>query len=534
MDESIQISYNTEKDISQKNIKIENSFANLTLSDIGGGEKKDEMNSSNSIIFNTKIEDFNNIFPKAKKSRIKKEELNNIPIPIFSCIYCSNEKVSFNHMIKEILEKKYFLLTSIYDIKQINKMLLNKNIPSLIVDNREYIKKYYKYKEAKILLNIRLKVKNSNFTLDNKINNIYITNKSTSSNSTYTKFKFEDLMKEQSEKKNKSSYNKRKITKKDIKWDAKYYNIWNPIPEPIYTMPHPNFSSSKSKDDKNKTPMMLRRKKILFQISSKIKVQKIENSNKKYKNKIPTFRNEKLKANKTFQKLYYKNNCTKKSSKNKNLKNLYDKNSITKLITRSNSKNKTHNIIVNIEINKTPIKNKINKTYIKKINKTTNKENIISSTKNMLLKTKNISLNKIKKNYLNINTLNIFKSAKNILKEKPLSKKRETSYKKKINTKLFSLKKSKPKTNQKYMNKINILTLFKKKIKKQHLSNQSSKKISRNNTHNKIEKKQNIFKVNTSSEFFTDISSKNKKINLNIYIDKSSKFKNKNIEIHMK
>ena len=326
MDESIQISYNTEKDISQKNIKIENSFANLTLSDIGEGEKKDEMNSSNSIIFNTKIEDFNNIFPKAKKSRIKKEELNNIPIPIFSCIYCSNEKVSFNHMIKEILEKKYFLLTSIYDIKQINKMLLNKNIPSLIIDNREYIKKYYKYKEAKILLNIRLKVKNSNFTLDNKINNIYITNKSTSSNSTYTKFKFEDLMKEQSEKKNKLSYNKRKITKKDIKWDAKYYNIWNPIPEPIYTMPHPNFSSSKSKDDKNKTPMMLRRKKILFQISSKIKVQKIENPNKKYQNKIPTFRNEKLKVNKTFQKLFYKNNCIKKSSKNKNLKNLNDKN----------------------------------------------------------------------------------------------------------------------------------------------------------------------------------------------------------------
>ena len=146
-------------------------------------------------------------------------------------------------------------------------------------------------------------------------------------------------------------------------------------------MPHTNFSSSKSKDDKNKTPMMLRRKKILFQISSKIKVQKIENPNKKYQNKIPTFRNEKLKVNKTFQKLFYKNNCTKKSSKNKNLKNLYDKNSITKLITRSNSKNKTHNIIVNIEINKTPIKNKINKTYIKKINKTTNKENIISSTK---------------------------------------------------------------------------------------------------------------------------------------------------------
>ena len=43
----------------------------------------------------------------------------------------------------------------------------------------------------------------------------------------------------------------------------------------------------------------------------------------------------------------------------------------------------------------------------------------------MLLKTKNISLNKIKKNYLNINTLNIFKSAKNILKEKEEEEKKE-------------------------------------------------------------------------------------------------------------
>jgi len=533
MEESIQISYTTEKDVSKKNLKIDNSFANLTLSDIGTSEKKDEMNNSNSIIFNNNFEDFNLIFPKAKKSRIKKEELNNIPIPIFSCIYCSNEKVSFNHMIKENLEKKYYLLTSIYDIKKINKLLLNKNLPNLIIDNREYIKKYYKYKEAKILLNIRIKVKNNIINIDNKINNIYITNKSTSSNSTYTKFKFEDLMKEQKNKNNKTSYNERKIKKKDIKWDAKYYNIWNPIPEPIYTISHSDFSSSKSKDNINinKTPIMIRRKKIYFQISSKMKTKNKDNPNKKYKNKIPTYRNEKLSVNKTFQKLFCKNNYTKKSSKTKNMNKLVNKKSLNKLVTRSNSKNKTQNIIVNIQINKTPIKSIINKSYIKKVNKTTNKENIISIKKNKLFKTKNISLNKIKNKYSNINTINIFKSSKNILKERPLSKKGESSCKKKINTKLFQ-NKSKPKTSEKYMNKINILTLFKKKIQNLYLSKQISKKIIRNKTLNKTEKTQNIFNKYNSSEYLTAVFTKNKKININK--NKSSKFRNKNIEIHIK
>ena len=133
MELSLQLSNYSIKD------KIENSFANLTLSDIGLNEKKDEINS---ILSNSKLEDLNNInnIITKKRQKLKKEELNNIPIPIFSCIYCSNEKVSFNHMINKILEQKYFLLTSLYDIKIINKLISNPKIPDLIKKDFEYIK----------------------------------------------------------------------------------------------------------------------------------------------------------------------------------------------------------------------------------------------------------------------------------------------------------------------------------------------------------------------------------------------------------
>ena len=108
MEESLQISYNTEKEVS-KNTIIDHSFGNLTLSDIGINEKKEDINSIDSFISNNKLNNCKNIFiNKAKKEKIKKEDLNNIPLPIFSCIYCSNEKISFNHMIKEILEKNFF------------------------------------------------------------------------------------------------------------------------------------------------------------------------------------------------------------------------------------------------------------------------------------------------------------------------------------------------------------------------------------------------------------------------------------------
>ena len=47
---------------------------------------------------------------KIKKKRTK-EDLNNTPLPVFECLYCTNEKVVFQHFITENLSEKYLLQT---------------------------------------------------------------------------------------------------------------------------------------------------------------------------------------------------------------------------------------------------------------------------------------------------------------------------------------------------------------------------------------------------------------------------------------
>ena len=167
---------------SQK-IEMNNSFGDLTLSDIDNKEKNsiqnsqrsheiDENNNNNHIINeldnrgslgSVKLEDFNlMLFSKKNKIKLTKEDLNNIPLPIFSCIYCSNEKISFSHFLNEILFNKYNLLTSVYDIKQLDKILSHKylvdkfdendKLEDIIIKNTEYLKKYYNYNDSKSLM----------------------------------------------------------------------------------------------------------------------------------------------------------------------------------------------------------------------------------------------------------------------------------------------------------------------------------------------------------------------------------------------
>ena len=85
---------------------------------------------------------------KSKKKRTK-EDLNNTPLPVFECLYCTNEKVVFQHFINEILSDKYLLQTSIYDMNDLNKLILNKRLINnnkeekllnLVMKNTEYLK----------------------------------------------------------------------------------------------------------------------------------------------------------------------------------------------------------------------------------------------------------------------------------------------------------------------------------------------------------------------------------------------------------
>ena len=105
---------NKEEQIKQKNGNEDN--ININMNDISDYS----FITDNEIIDNEK---------KTNKNKITKEELNNIPLPIFSCIYCCNEKISFNHLSNEIISNKYLFQTSIYDLKQLDILITGKKVP---------------------------------------------------------------------------------------------------------------------------------------------------------------------------------------------------------------------------------------------------------------------------------------------------------------------------------------------------------------------------------------------------------------------
>ena len=95
----------------------------------------------------------NNSDKKQIKKKLTKEDLNNIPLPVFDCIYCTNEKIVFRAFVNNILSNKYLFLTSKYDIDDLTKLiqqqpLIDKNdkkekLLNIIIKNTEYIKEFY-------------------------------------------------------------------------------------------------------------------------------------------------------------------------------------------------------------------------------------------------------------------------------------------------------------------------------------------------------------------------------------------------------
>ena len=136
---------------------------NINISEI---EKKDNLfETINSCNFeslsineqNSLKRDEKSIIAIRIKKKLSKEDLYNIPLPIFSCIYCSNEKIVYNHLINENLSKKYYLQTSIYDIKLLDKIIIStinlthdektSLLCEIILNNTEFLKHYYNRKE---------------------------------------------------------------------------------------------------------------------------------------------------------------------------------------------------------------------------------------------------------------------------------------------------------------------------------------------------------------------------------------------------
>ena len=131
-----------------------NEYFSIT-NDEGGIDKNiDNQNNSSINLDNKSIHqpNKNNIKNNIKK-KLTKEDLNYIPLPIFACIYCSNDYISFKHLSNEKLSSKYYNQTSIYDMKTLDELIKYRHIfdtfnnkPSLlnlIIKNTEYIKKYY-------------------------------------------------------------------------------------------------------------------------------------------------------------------------------------------------------------------------------------------------------------------------------------------------------------------------------------------------------------------------------------------------------
>lgn len=125
--------------LNDENNNIENSmnsYINLDIQNIHLKNEENEINKLNTI-----------------KKKLTKEDLNNIPLPIFSCIYCSNDYISFRHLSNEKLSSKYFIQTSIYDMIILDKLIQiqplidqynnNSKLLDIIIKNTDYLKKYY-------------------------------------------------------------------------------------------------------------------------------------------------------------------------------------------------------------------------------------------------------------------------------------------------------------------------------------------------------------------------------------------------------
>ena len=59
--------------------------------------------------------------------KITKEDLRTIPLPLFECVFCADEEISFRHFTNEILSKKYLYNAEKKDLILID-FLLNKTL----------------------------------------------------------------------------------------------------------------------------------------------------------------------------------------------------------------------------------------------------------------------------------------------------------------------------------------------------------------------------------------------------------------------
>lgn len=229
-------------------------------------------------------------FPGEKKKR-NKEDLNKTPLPIFSCIYCSNEPISFGHLSRTIISEKYLINESVYDAALITKYITKDytindqncmSIQLIVQENFEFLQKFYQKNQTlelfkskineiqsnylytssllkRVIQNINKKTEKKSININTRNNNhlnvisdiIPATNNNSSSlnfnsvslgvnaalrqlNSIGLDSIVENMVNSEDDNDQEDFFNflkfdlRRKISRNDINWDPKSFSIWDP------------------------------------------------------------------------------------------------------------------------------------------------------------------------------------------------------------------------------------------------------------------------------------------------------------------
>jgi len=178
-------SKNTDEDISLDFDKSEDSLTSdkLELSDKSMEEQMSKVT----------LNDQNN---SKQIKKITKEDLKTIPLPLFECLFCADEELSFRHLSNEILSKKYLYNAEKKDLILID-FLINNNILNLeennddiltnfriknnidcyrlkslvhtVSKNTEYINKFYNIEQSSLYLKQKRKREKNKNPLNSKI-----------------------------------------------------------------------------------------------------------------------------------------------------------------------------------------------------------------------------------------------------------------------------------------------------------------------------------------------------------------------------
>jgi hypothetical protein len=119
--------------------------------------KISELKFATSININLTVEkkDIKKDSSPKKAIKRKKIDLNTTPIPLFECIYCSNEKIPFKYMSQNIISDKYLYNCSPIEYQNISIIISSfliynfarnykiNSIVNMIVNYTEYLNKSY-------------------------------------------------------------------------------------------------------------------------------------------------------------------------------------------------------------------------------------------------------------------------------------------------------------------------------------------------------------------------------------------------------